>query len=211
MEPPRNLTTRQQQIFDFITQYIRELSKPPTFREIGKRFAIKSTNGVKSLLTAIEKKGFLKVYPRISRGIQLTTALTEEASNSMLRIPILGQISAGLPLLAVEHQEDSLLLDPSLLGKGAGSTFALRVKGDSMIGAGILPGDLVIVRQAQEVKEGEIIVAIINSDATVKRFYKENEHVVLKAENKKYPPIRVDPNTEDLQIAGKVIGVIRKY
>jgi len=211
MEKKQGLTARQQQVFDFIAQYVRESSKPPTFREIGEEFAIKSTNGVRSLLTALEKKGFLKVFPRISRGIQiLVDTLEEPIMDGAARIPVLGHISAGKPLLAEENYSGTLVVDSALAGRPE-STFALKVRGDSMVGAGILQDDFVIVSQSQDIRSGDIVAAMLDSDATVKRFVKEDGRVLLKAENEKYPPIVVGPETADFRIAGKVVAVLRKY
>ncbi len=210
MENLHKLTPRQKDIFDFIIKYCHSNSKPPTFREIGEQFDIKSTNGVKSFLVALEKKGFLKVLPRISRGIQISTEISEQDLSDVVKVPVLGTVAAGRPILAEENYSGSLNVDQSIVGRNR-SVFALKVRGDSMTGVGIMPNDMVIVQQTKEIKNGDIVVAIIDFDATVKRFRKDGNRIFLEAENENYPPIILEPDRNDLQIAGKVIAVLRKY
>jgi len=211
MEHNRDMTARQKQIFNFIVDYSKLHAKPPTLREIGGEFKIKSTNGVHCLVQAIRKKGFLQLSPRVSRGIQITAPVTEaEASDPGIAIPILGRVAAGGPILAVENIEGTVVVDASFC-KRSRDVFALRVQGDSMVNAGIYHGDLVFVRQNALVSRGDIVVAVIGSDATVKRYFPENGRVRLEPENDSYGPVIVDEQSGDFRIAGKVIGVLRKY
>ena len=205
------LTERQKDILDFICQYKDEYGYPPTLREIGKHFGISSTFGVKRHLDALEKKGFIAILNNMSRGISILKP--ELLKNSMNysgyvnNVPIVGQVAAGTPVLAVENIEGSIAIDPSYM-KRSENAFALKVKGDSMINAGILEGDLVIVSPMQEAKNGETIVAMINGEVTVKNFEKKKDIVQLNPENDKYQPIIVTGNDE-FSVSGKVFGVFR--
>jgi repressor LexA len=205
------LTERQKDILDFICQYKDESGYPPTLREIGKHFGISSTFGVKRHLDALEKKGFIAILTNMSRGI--TILKPELLKNSMNysgyvnNVPIVGQVAAGTPVLAVENIEGSIAIDPSYMKKSE-NAFALKVKGDSMINAGILEGDLVIVSPLQEAKNGETIVAMINGEVTVKNFEKKKDIVQLNPENDKYQPIIVTAKDE-FSVLGKVVGIFR--
>jgi repressor LexA len=205
------LTDRQKDILDFICQYKDENGYPPTLREIGKNFDIVSTFGVKRHLDVLEKKGFIAVLAKQSRGIAILKP--ELLKNSFTsydntnRVPIVGQVAAGSPVLAVENIEGSIAIDSSYL-KRPESSFALRVKGDSMINAGVFEGDLVIVSPVLEVKNGEMIVAMINGEVTVKNFEKKDKIIQLNPENEKYQPIIVTEQDE-FSVVGKVVGVFR--
>ncbi|MFH0919627.1 MAG: transcriptional repressor LexA [Fibrobacterota bacterium] len=213
MEHVRDLTARQKQIFNFIVDYSKLHAKPPTLREIGEEFKIKSTNGVSSLLVALRKKGYLALSPRVSRGIQIivpTDSPASEPGDIGISIPILGRVAAGGPILAVENIEGTVVVDASFC-KRSRDVFALRVQGDSMVNAGIHHNDLVFVRQNAPVSKGDIVVAVIGSDATVKRYFPEHNRIRLEPENEAFGPIIVDEQSADFRIAGKVIGVLRKY
>jgi repressor LexA len=205
------LTERQKDILDFICQYKDENGYPPTLREIGKHFDISSTFGVKRHLDALEKKGFISILDNMSRGI--TILKPELLKNSMNysgyvnKVPIVGQVAAGTPVLAEENLVGSIVIDPAYMKKSE-NAFALKVKGDSMINAGILEGDLVIVSQVSEVKNGETIVAMINGEVTVKNFEKKKDIVQLNPENDKFQPIVVTAKDE-FSVIGKVVGVFR--
>jgi len=205
------LTDRQKDILDFICQHKDENGYPPTLREIGKHFDISSTFGVKRHLDVLEKKGYIAVLAKQSRGIAiLKPELLKNSFNlfdNTNRVPIVGQVAAGSPVLAEENIEGSIAIDSSYL-KRPESSFALKVKGDSMINAGIFEGDLVIVSPVQEVKNGEIIVAMINGEVTVKNFEKKNKIIQLNPENEKYQPIIVTEQDE-FSVVGKVVGVFR--
>jgi repressor LexA len=201
------LTARQQEILAYIERIVSTTGVPPSIRQIGAALGIRSTNGVRSHLKALEKKGYIHRSLRTSRGIamldrikQVTTSTLQEA----VAVPILGRVTAGMPILAVENRDGHLQLDPSLV-KGA-DTFALRVEGDSMIGAGILDGDYVLVRPQPHADNGDIVVALLEDDeVTVKRFFREAGGVRLQPENPTMEPIRAPR----VAICGKVTGLVR--
>ena len=193
------LNDRARDILEFVQRFTRERGFPPTIREIGDAFGISSTNGVRYYLNMLEKEGRLKRSGRISRGIE-TTAPRGGG------IPILGRVAAGQPVLAEESFDGRL--EPNDLFGAPDSLFALRVKGDSMIDAGILEGDYVIVRRQQTASPGEIVVALLEDEATVKRYQPARDRIELVAENPRYRPIVVGPDA-GFQILGIVKGVIR--
>lgn len=206
-----DLTERQKEILDYISEYINEKGYPPSYREIGNQFEIKSTFGVKRHIDAFIKKGYLTSENNQSRSLSLVNS---DKNNSTLNdntvsIPLVGRVAAGYPILAEENIEDFLTLDQNLLGIHTNS-FALKVRGDSMIDAGIFEGDIIVAEPAKEVKRGDIIVALLGDEATLKRYEViENEHLLV-AENKKYAPIIVT-NREDFTILGKLKAIIRIY
>jgi repressor LexA len=200
------LTARQQQLLNYIEREVSTTGVPPSLREIGAALGISSTNGVRSHLKALEKKGYIHRNLRTSRGIAMLGRIkrvTSTALQQAMEVPILGRVTAGMPILAVQNREGSLRLDPSLV-KGA-NTFALRVEGDSMIEAGILDGDYVLVRPQPGADNGDIVVALLDDEVTVKRFYREANGVRLQPENPRMAPIHVS----EVQICGKVTGLIR--
>ena len=210
----KQLTKRQQTVLETIRVWIRQRGYPPTIRELGKLLGIRSLRGVTAHLDAIAKKGFLKREPR-ARSISLMDLLTpfEQA----LRVPIVGRIRAGEPVLAQEHVEGHLVVDGGWLGVVASPSrpdelqhFALKVQGDSMINAGIMEGDYVIVRQQPSADTGDIVVALVNDEATVKRFVKDREEIRLQPEHPTLSTIVVTPD-QKLAILGKVVAVFRKF
>jgi len=208
------LTDRQEDILTFIRQFTSESGYPPTLREIGKHFDISSTFGVKRHLEALVKKGFINIESNASRGISLIRKNNDDIVDGILRdesvfikIPVLGRVAAGIPINAVENLEGSLIVDPSFLKKSE-NAFALRVKGDSMINAGINDKDLVIVSPTEQAKNGDIVVAMLNDEATVKKFELINNKIRLIAENNAYSPIEVK-SQDDFKLIGKVKGVVR--
>lgn len=210
------LTDRQKEILRFIARTTEERGFPPTIREIGGEFAIRSTNGVNDHLKALERKGYL------SRGEQKSRALVPTASGRMLlgigasksraiEVPVLGRVAAGLPLLAEENLDDTLQIDPGVLPQSGRDVFALKVKGESMIGDGILDGDLVFVRRQPTARSGEMVVALIEGEATVKRFFPESGRIRLQPSNPTMEPIFVAASqAKDTAILGVVVGVFRK-
>ena len=207
-----DLTERQQEILDFIQLSTNNNGYPPTYREIGKHFNLASTFGVKRHIDALVKKGFLSNESKTSR----TIALVENGLNksrylldSMIGVPIVGRVAAGQPILAVENIEGNVLMDASLLNK-RNDCFGLKVRGDSMINAGILEGDLVIVSPQQNAINGDIVVALLQDEATMKRFLARDNKIYLMPENENYNPIEIE-DREDFSIIGKVIGVFRTY
>jgi len=204
----RGLTARQQEILDFIRQQIEEKGIPPTYREIGERFQIRSTNGVHATLEALRRKGYLEREPSISRGLRVKSPAGHKAVGRLKSVPLVGRVAAGAPILAEENIEDFIAVDETFFG-GEGY-FALRVQGDSMKDAGIFNGDVVIARQQTTAQRGDIVVAIIGDEATVKYYFPEGDHVRLQPANDAYQPIMVRPEAETFRIAGKVTGLIRK-
>lgn len=211
----KQLTERQQEILTFIEQFRDASGYPPTLREIGRKFQISSTFGVKRHLDALVKKGYLSVESNASRGISFLRNDEEDAGiNNMIernaefnKIPIVGRVAAGSPILAVENIEGSVVVDPTLMKKTEDS-FALRVKGDSMINAGIFENDLVIVSPKKDAMNGEIVVAMLDDEVTVKTFENRNKKIRLIPANEKYQPIDISDDRE-FAIVGKVVGVVR--
>ena len=206
----KQLTTRQETVLATIRAWIRERGYPPTIRELGKKLGIKSLRGVTTHLDAIARKGFLKREPR-ARSISLVGGA--EAFEGALRIPIVGRIRAGAPLLAQERLEGHVVIDAAWLGKtgraSAEKHFALQVRGDSMVNAGILEGDYVIVRQQPTAENGDIVVALLGEDATVKRFFKDQARIRLQAEHPTMEALIVT-DQQPISILGKVIAVFRQ-
>jgi len=198
------LTDRQRKILEYIESLIMERGHSPTIREIGERFGISSTNGVRTHLTALIKKGYLKKADHISRGLELTRQLLSNIS----RVPLVGSVPAGQPIDAIENVEGEIALDLSFVPKG--DAFSLTVMGDSMIDAGIYDGDVVVVQKQSEAIKGDIVVAVIDGEATVKRYYPEGERVRLQPENEDFEPIIVGRESGDFRIAGKVVGLLRR-
>jgi len=202
MLPP--LTDRQKAIYDFLLKTIREKGFAPSIHEIGKQFKIASTNGVSDHLKALEKKGYIRRVGK--RAIEVANALGKTVLTANREVPVLGRVPAGKPFLSEENIEGLLTIPNDM---GSGKQFALQVKGDSMTGAGILDGDRVIVKQQGAAENGEIVCAVINGEATLKRFFKKDGVITLKAENEKYPPITVSEG--EFRIAGRVVGLLRKF
>ncbi len=197
------LTAKQRAVLEFIRDQITSRGHPPTVREIGHRFGIRSTNGVRTHLAALIKKGYLKKQRLISRGLELTRPLA-----GIGRVPLVGAVPAGMPIDAVENVEAEIAVDLSFLPKG--DTFTLRVIGDSMKNAGIFHGDLVIVRKQAVAQKGDIVVALIGGEATVKRYVPWGKSVRLMPENDEYEPITVSRRAGDFRLAGKVVGLLRR-
>lgn len=205
----KELTRRQENILDYIKSFYRKRGIPPTVRELGDKFKMKSSS-MFDHLNALEKKGYIKRIRHQSRGIRLTEFLDNKMLfANMVSIPVLGRVSAGKLLLAVENIDGSIVINKEWFGNG--EQFALRIKGDSMIDAHIMDADIVLVKKQNQVNNGEIAVALIGNEATVKRFYKENNQIRLQPENRNMQPIYIEPDSEEFQILGKVTGIIRKY
>ena len=200
----RPVTDRQQAILDFVVATIRARGFPPSLREIGQFFGIRSTKGVNDHLEALEKKGKIRRHGNLSRGIELVDPVHEDQEADS--IPVLGRIAAGQPLLAAENVEGSFRLDRELLH--GPENFLLRVQGTSMIDAHICDGDFVLVRPQDTATNGEIVVAMVDDEATVKHFFREADGVRLQPANPAMSPIFV-PREEPVRILGKVVGVLR--
>ncbi len=208
----KQLTERQLQILGFIQDFIQESGYPPTLREIAKEFEISSTFGVKRHLEALEKKGYLSVESNASRGICLTKSpgeSTVQVNSSVISVPIIGRVAAGSPILAIENIEGSLILDPVMV-KNSKDAFALKVRGDSMIDEGIFDGDIVIVSPSEKGINGDIVVALLEDEATVKKLEIVKNKIRLIPANDKYQPIEVT-NISDFSVAGKVKSVVRIF
>jgi repressor LexA len=205
------LTERQGEILKFIILNKEKFGYPPSIPEIQRKFSFKSPNAVQDHLKALERKGYIARRAHKARGIEILvhTASNENNRNNALQIPIVGEISAGRPILAQENIEGTIVIDKSII-KNSNGNFALRVKGDSMINAGILDGDYVIVSQQPDAEQGDIIVALIEDEATIKRFYKEKNRIRLQPENDTMEPIIIKTDENQVRIIGKIKGVIRK-
>ncbi len=211
------LTDRQKEILRYIAKTTEERGFPPTIREIGGEFDIKSTNGVNDHLKALERKGYLSRGEQKSRSLVPTTSgrvLLGLGAQKMraIEVPVIGRVAAGAPLLAEENLDDSVQIDPSVLPQSGKDVFALKVKGDSMIGDGIFDGDLVFVRRQPTARTGEIVVAMIDGEATVKRYYPEaGGRIRLQPSNPSLEPIIVSAaQAKETAILGLVVGVFRK-
>ena len=205
------LTGRQQEIWDFLVEYVDGHGYPPTVREIGEKVGLASPSTVHAHLANLERAGYLKRDPTKPRALELTSReRPQPAVDDVHRLPLVGQIAAGGPLLAEENVEEHLAV-PETLARGDGEEFLLRVKGDSMINAGILDGDIAVVERAQDARDGDIVVALVGDDetadeATLKRLFREDGRVRLQPENDALEPIYA----QHVELIGKVIGVFRQ-
>ena len=201
--PREQLTDKQQQILEFIKHRILEKGYPPAVREICQAVHLRSTSSVHSDLETLERKGYIRRDPTKPRAIEIIDDDFNLARREIVHIPIVGTITAGEPILAVENIEDYFPMQPDFISSR--DTFMLHVRGESMINAGIMDGDLVIVQQQPTADNGDIVVAMIDDSATVKRFYKEDGHYRLQPENDAMDPIIVP----EVSVIGKVIGLYR--
>jgi repressor LexA len=202
----KELTKRQQEIYDFIRKYSAKYGYPPTVRDIGKAVGLASSSTVHAHLANLEKVGVLRRDPSKPRALELLDRATG-AVKSVVRpngLPLVGHVAAGSPILAEENIEDYVDV-PNLAGGDEGE-FVLTVRGDSMKNVGIMEGDYVVVRPQEVANDGEIVVALVGDEATVKRFFREADHVRLQPENETMEPIR----TRDARVIGRVVGVLRK-
>lgn len=199
------LSAKQQQILDYIKDEILKKGYPPTVREIGETVNLKSTSSVHSHLESLEKKGYIKRDPTKPRAIEICDDSFQIVRTEMVSLPIIGNVAAGQPIFAEENIEDYFPVPADMVPKG--DSFILKVRGDSMINAGIFSGDRIFVNSCNTANNGDMVVAMIEDGATVKTFYKENGYIRLQPENDDMDPIIVD----DCQIIGKVFGVFRFY
>jgi repressor LexA len=198
-----NLTKRQQEIFEFIKTYSKKHGYPPTVRDIGKAIGLTSSSTVHTHLANLEKIGMLRRDPSKPRALEILVDQAKKAV-SPSGLPVVGRVAAGAPVLAEENIEEYVEV-PDLAG-GEDGEYVLRVTGDSMRDAGILDGDHVVVHKQETARNGEIVVALVGEEATVKRYFKEADHVRLQPENDAHEPIR----TRDAQVLGRVVGVCRR-
>ena len=197
-----DLTKRQKEIFDFIGKYAAKYGYPPTVREIGKAVGLHSSSTVHAHLANLEKIGLLRRDPTKPRAIELLVGKAKKAIGQT-GLPLVGQVAAGEPILAEENIEEHIAVPPAIGGESA--DYVLRVRGDSMKDAGILDGDFVVVQEAKDAANGEIVVALIGEEATVMRFYRERDRIRLQPANPAHKPIR----TKEAEVLGKVVGVFR--
>ena len=207
-----DLTTRQQEIFDFIKRYSSQHGYPQTVRDIGKAVGLTSSSTVHAHLSNLEKLGMLRRDPTKPRAIEMLDRAARDVTSAVQGaigkvvapgLPLVGQVAAGQPILAEENIEEYVQV-PQAAGGEVGE-YVLRVRGDSMIDAGILEGDFVVVRPQETATDGEIIVALVGEEATVKRYFRESDHIRLQPENTTMEPIR----TTDVQVMGRVVGLFR--
>jgi repressor LexA len=204
-----DLTKRQQEIFDFIRKYSAKYGYPPTVRDIGKAVGLASSSTVHAHLANLEKIGLLRRDPSKPRAIELLDRAVGNAVDSVRSIvrseglPLVGSVAAGQPVLAEENIEEYIAV-PEIAGGGDGE-YLLRIRGDSMKNAGIIEGDIVVVRPQETAREGEIVVALLGEEATVKRFFRESDHIRLQPENETMEPIR----SKEVKVLGRVVGLLR--
>jgi len=205
----QELTLLQKKVLSFIIKCQKNQGIPPTIREISTYFNFKSTNNARQHLRLIERKGYIRVLPGKARGIEVVIGLEIDLGKNAIKVPLVGSIAAGKPIIAIENIENYITLDKNIFN--ATELFTLRVKGNSMCGIGILDGDIAIIRQQPTAELGNIVVALIDGEATLKRYTKQNENVVLHAENPDFQDITISKDKgNELQIAGKLIGILRK-
>ncbi len=206
MELGKDLTKRQQEIFEFIKKYSAKYGYPPTVRDIGKAVGLASSSTVHAHLANLEKLGLVRRDPSKPRAIELLDRAVGAVKDVVVPqgLPVVGHVAAGSPILAEENIEEYVSV-PGIAG-GDDGEYLLRIRGDSMVKAGILPDDFVVVRPQDTAADGEIVVALVGEEATVKRFFREDDHVRLQPENDEYEPIR----TREAQVLGRVVGVLRR-
>jgi repressor LexA len=199
-----DLTKRQKEIFDFIRKYAAKTGYPPTVREIGKAVGLHSSSTVHAHLANLEKIGLLRRDPSKPRAIELLFEKAKKTVRPGYELPLIGQVAAGEPILAEENIDEYLEI-PDVIG-GEDGDYILQIRGESMKNAGILEGDYVVVRPSDDADNGEIVVALIGEEATVKRIYREADHIRLQPENDEMDPIL----TTEARVLGRVVGVFRK-
>ena len=198
-----SISEKQQKVLDYLKASITEKGYAPSVRDICKDVGIKSTSTVHAYLKKLTQLGFIEMDNTISRSIE---PLRQLGSTDLVEVPIVGQVAAGKPILAEENIEDTFTVSSAYTKNS--TVFMLKVKGDSMIEAGILDGDLILVKQQAVANNGDIVVAVLEDEATVKTYYKEKDHIRLQPENSSMEPIKI---YNDIIIAGKVIGLFRSY
>lgn len=202
----KELTERQREVLSFISAFTKAHNYPPTIREIAVHFEI-SVKGAYDHLSALKKKGCLRLTDKRSRTIEVVYNETnKDESEKLIHIPVLGTVAAGKPILAEENWEGTISIPPSMIKK-QGEYFALNIRGDSMIDAGIIDGDLAVIEKRETANNGEIVVAVVEEAVTLKRFYRESNRIRLQPENSAYSPIYC----QDVRLLGKLSCIIRSY
>ena len=207
MEDKKELTSTQQRVFDFLKDFFQDKGFPPTLREIASHFGLRGPKGPQKTLNILERKGFIRKVPGGSRAIEILSYPPIRLTQ-ILPIPIVGRVRAGEPILAIENIEGYINLDRNLVSSG--DVFLLRVQGDSMIDAHIQDGDFALVKPQPNAENGEIVVALIEDEATIKRVFKKRDLIRLEPANPKMEPIVVKRGEKKVTIVGKVIGIFRK-
>lgn len=201
------LTSKQKEILDFIKSYFREKGFPPTLREIASHFGLKSPRSSQKGLQILERKGFIQRVPHRSRGIELLS-VPKSPLREVISVPLVGKVRAGEPVLALENVEGYLYLDRSLISSD--DVFLLRVEGDSMVEAHIQEGDFALVRPQSHAENGEIVVVLVEDEATIKRIFTTRDFIRLEPANPRFPPMLIKKGERKVTIVGKVIGIFRK-
>lgn len=205
------LSPRQRDVLDFIRSALMQRGYPPTYREIGDALGISSTNGVADHVKALVRKGYLeKSDSGAARGLKLTSKARPVKRGDTISVPVIGHVAAGSPILAEENYERSIHFDRSMVRTNGAAVYALRVRGDSMMEEGILDGDVVVVRQQSTARNGDIVVALVDGDATVKFYFHEGGRIRLQPAHPTMDPIYIDPG-QTSAIQGIVVGVYRQY
>jgi len=207
MKNQKELTPTQKKVFNFLKDYLLEKGFPPTLREIASHFGLRGPRAPQKTLTILERKGYIRKIPGVSRAIEILN-YPQFSLTHILSVPIVGRVRAGEPILAVENIEGYINLDRSLVSSG--DVFLLRVVGDSMIDAHIQDGDFALVKPQPNAENGEIIVALIEDEATIKRVFQKRDLIRLEPANPKMEPIVVKKGEKKVTIVGKVIGIFRK-
>jgi repressor LexA len=203
-EMGNELTARQKELFDFLKEFFREKGFPPTLREMASHFGLKGPRGPQKTLNILERKGYIRKIPGESRAIEILGF----SSSNIISIPIVGRVRAGEPILAIENIEGYINLDRSLVSSG--DVFLLRVEGDSMIEAHIQEGDFALVKPQSNAENGEIVVALIEDEATIKRIFTERDLIRLEPANPHMEPIVIKKGEKKVSLVGKVVGIFRK-
>jgi len=205
---PKALTDRQRSVLEYLKQFLRDNGYPPTIREIAAHFGIRSPRGVQDHLAALERKGFIRRSRERSRGIELLgLAPLPAGDGNVVSLPLVGRVAAGQPVLSDENIEDWIEVDASFAAREG--NFLLKVVGDSMVDAHILDGDTIVVSPQETARNGEIVVALVDDEATVKTFYREPGGIRLQPENPDMEPIRVPAGSGEVRIIGRVVAVMR--
>jgi repressor LexA len=207
MKKERGLTPTQEKVFDFLKDFLRRKGFPPTLREIASHFGLRGPKAPQKTLNILERKGYIRKIPGGSRAIEILNTPPFRLSQ-ILPVPIVGRVQAGEPILAIENIEGYIHLDRSLVSSG--DVFLLRVQGDSMIDAHIQDGDFALVKPQPNAENGEIVVALIEDEATIKRIFKKRDLIRLEPANPKMAPIVVKKGEKKVAIVGKVVGIFRK-
>ncbi len=219
MSTSRELTPREQEVLEALSQWLRDHGYPPSMRELGEEVGLASTRSVHDYLLRLEELGFIRRHRDRSRAIEIlrepggNSALPPAASQrdlaNRVTVPIIGEVAAGSPILAVENHEGSMEMDASMVRDSR--SYLLKVRGESMIEAHICDGDMVLVEPKQEARNGEVVVVMIEDEVTLKRFYKRDGYIELKPENSAMASILLTPDSGDIRILGKLAGLVRQY